>query len=269
VAASTPVKTVVLRQGPPPRGRSIASALAGVLGAILIVLSVFLATALPVPDVVLPQFQISYQNLVGPDLPEQSFAFTLAGGNDGRIHNFIYNVTDDNVYEIRVAVHFTDDVPASQPDVFTLTLFGPNGDLKGGPVQAKNQLGVRDNATYVPVPFVQTFSFDLQGHPPDAIVQGSADDTKDTVAARAETKAHVNTQGAWRVEVNLIQAGGCVPPTNHVPPATDDGPRYAACQAEARPSNPQGGSGVEDPGNSFTVGSFSYSRFTVSAEPLS
>jgi hypothetical protein len=268
-APGAPLPTVVLRAGPPPKSGRV-DGIVGVLGLVLLLSTVGLAVALPHRDVLPQQFKVAYVDELH-DLTQQSFAFK-AGSE--QTHDFLYEIPDDDVYLITVKYEFIDDLPASLPDQFSLRLYDPNGDPVGPDVVVVNLPAEPDPASgagpvvtdYRAVRLDAQFST-AKAKPADDIVEVQDQALNaTTLAQQLEAKAHLATQGTWKLRVSLLQAGGCPGPTD-----ADSANRRAACQAElqaAPDASPADVAAGRDAGNLFTVGVFSYSRFAPDVQKI-
>lgn len=254
----------MVRAGPPPPKRSYKEAVAGLLGLMLLVASGVLAVTLPEHTPVTPQFKVTFET-ERVDLPSQSYQFNVSS-EKGQRHDFLYNITHDDVLQIKVNVHFTDDLAASDPDTFRFELVDPSGNrqppdgILSNPVPRQNQ---SNPSQYDALMATATYTISLAQKPDDTIVDGSFEDTAESVAAEQSRLNRFNTNGTWKVKIFMVSAGGCPTPAP-LNPNPDDALRSANClNANSAQEDPR-----LDAGNLFTVGSFSYTRFTVNAERL-
>lgn len=270
-----PRPTVVVRAGPPPPSGRL-DAVLGAVGVLLLLSTVGLAVALPQKDVLPQQFKVTWVDEVR-DLTQQTFAFRVGGAN--ATHDFLYEIPDDNVALIAVQYGFADDLAASAPDQFSLRLYDPHGNQVGPEVVAINAPGSQVDPVAPPQPLpagslaaeYRAVRFDGQftvalPRPADDIVE-VADPTVDAAALgrQLEAQAHLDTHGTWKLRVALLAAGGCPPAANQ-----DAANRFAACRQEmtdAGASAEEAARGA-DPGNPFTVGVFSYSRFAPDIQKI-
>jgi hypothetical protein len=271
-AAAAPKPTVVLRAGPPPKtGR--ADAVIGAVGLVLLLSTVGLAVALPHKEVLPQQFKVVWGDTPN-DLISQSFAFSTAAAQ--RTHDFLYEVADDDAYLITVKYEFIDDVAASLPDQFSLRLYDPNNNAVGpevvavnSPADAENTLGTSPasfTTDYKAVRLDAQFSI-AQPKPSDDIVEVADQQlTADQLAQQLEAKARLATKGTWRLRVTLLDAGGCPDASGGKEAAN----RRLVCQQEMQAAGApqQDIAQGKDPGNPFTVGVFSYSRFAPDIQKI-
>ena len=276
-AVAEPRTTVVVK---PPRKRGWADAAFGVLGVLLLLASGWLAVALPVHEQLPPQFTVSFIPLAS-DLPSQKA--TLVEGV-ARTQEFSYEVPDDNVYQVQLAISLKDDKPASRPDRFIVELFRPDGERVGaaypvqtpetvlqnpppsGPPQLPPTVPEGPPAYVTPPGRSPTVIFAVGAKPEDAIVE-DLNRSADQVADDFARQFHADTKGTWKVKVTLNDAGDCADPP--APPTPEQALRHNLCMQETAPS--PGGSPQDagnDLGNEFTVGVFTYTRFAVTAEKL-
>lgn len=250
----------MLRPGPPPSKGGRWDLVAGAVGVVLLIVSAYLAVALPEEEVLPPQFKVDFPESTGhidPNPKEVEFNRTRY------IHDFFFNVTEDNVFSIELSVHFADGLAASDPDTFTVELYDPNQNPMGPPEILTNDPPVR-NATnpsrYDPLLKTATIRYPVGSLPEATVVEADLNATEESVTAAQERLNHFSTKGLWKVHVALTLFGDC-PSAVAGGPSSDTTVRAAACvQAN--------GGNTKDPGNLFTVGSFSYSRFTANAERL-
>ena len=256
---------VVVRPGPPPRKGKPWDLAVGVLGLLLLVASVVLANTMWVAEELPPQYKVSFVPQEGI-LDRQEFQFESSGSNFVA-HEFLFNITEDNVMEIKVNVYFTDDLAASDPDRFVVELVSPDGQAYPDFHELINDPAV-PNATnpsepYQPIQASATYSFGFVPKPQDTVVETDFNATEESVAADQERLNHFNTKGTWKVRAKFTP-GNCPTPT--VATANTDTAQRAAVCLQA--NSGRGNQAQFDPGNLFTVGSFAYSYFTVTAERL-
>jgi hypothetical protein len=256
--AEPPAKTVVLRPGPPKRQWK--EVVIGVLGILLIASTVVLAVRLPEETILPPQYQVTFP-VADVDLPSQTNYFDLS--EQGRRHDFLFNITHDNVVGIRINVHFQDDISASDPDRFNLELFDPNGNPLGNNV-IMNPVPQQNGTTYVAVQVAQTYTYGLRQKPDEVVVEADLNSTPELVRLEQARLNHFSTKGTWRLAVTLISAGGC-PLPSVANPNPDDVLRGSVCRQQTTGPGMESG---RDPGNALTVGYFSYTHFTTLAERL-
>ncbi|MFO1532329.1 MAG: hypothetical protein ABR562_01300, partial [Thermoplasmatota archaeon] len=256
--------------GPPPQRRTYRDIVAGILGLLLVAGAAALAVTLPKHDVLPPQFKVSFVEDTVDMRPSQTRNFTTANDTSAR-QDFLYEVPDDDITQFDINVYFTDDLPASDPDRFSVQLYDPDGNPQGGGITVmENAPPVRNaTATNPPTQYdAQQKSLRLQiplkAKPEDTVVEGDANATVDSIATGQEAMNRFTTHGTWKLHVALLKPGGCpTPSTTSASP--DDVVRGAACLEENRA---RGKDSKDDLGNAFTVGSFSYRRFAVLAETL-
>lgn len=273
--AAAPRPTVVLRAGPPPK-RGTLDAVLGAIGVLLLLSTVGLAVALPHKDVLPQQFKVAYLD-EAHDLTQQLFTFHT--GADVT-HDFLYEISANDTYLVTVQYEFKDDVPASAPDQFSLRLYDPHGNAVGPEVLSINAPGVQDNpltpppgvpvdaaaTDYKAVLFSGSFTVALPKPADDILEVADQSVTADQLAKDLEAKAHLDTQGTWKLRVTLLGAGGCTTPSA----SQDSANRFAACQQELQAANapPQDAAAGRDGGNPFTVGVFSYSSFAPDIQKI-
>lgn len=275
--APGPRQTVVVK---PPRKRGWVDAAVGVVGLLLLLASGWLAVALPVHEELPPQYTVSFVP-IATDLPSQK---GVLAEEVARTLEFQYEVQDDNVYQVQLAISLRDDKPASRPDRFIVELFRPDGErvgaaysvqtpetvLQNGPpaVPPQGPPPVPENTpAYVTPPGRSpTIIFSPFVKPEDAIVE-DLNRSAEQIAADLARQQHIPTKGTWKVKVTLNDAGDCATPST--PPTQEQLLRNSLCMQETAPGpggDPQ--EAGDDLGNEFTVGVFTYTRFAVVAEKL-
>jgi len=252
----------VVRAGPPPRSGRWREWTAAAIGVLLILSCGVLAVRLPKVDTLPPQYKVTFGTETH-DLPQQNATFSLTEG--ARNHDFLFDVPDDDVVLVRVSIHFVDNVPASDPDRFAVALYDPFDTPEGAPSLVSNPYPVQNQTVptqYDALPAVLTIPIALKAQPQDTIVTQD-NTTEDAVAAQQEALNHFGTKGSWRLHVTYVGSGDC--PQASAAARPDDVARSVACYDETSGNPQQAG---KDLGNDFTVGSFTYQRFTVSAKRL-
>jgi hypothetical protein len=255
-------QTVVLRAGPPPRRGRLADLASAILGVLLILASVVMANTMWERDVPPTQFLVKFP-ATQVDLPAQ-----VRDVRENADETFEFFVEHDNVHQITVNVHFQDDLVASDPDRFSVTLYTPNNDTLGADVLVVNDLALRnatDPSKFTPLRKNATFTVHIVPKPDERVVTGNDTDAPSAVAEREGALVHIQTRGTWTLRVNLFHAGDCPAPAVN-PPNPDLLLRASACSKENADAGRQ--DVRADPGNEFTVGSFSYSHFTAVAERI-
>lgn len=263
---AAPRRTVVLRVGgPAPKGR-VVDLVALIVGIALLLGCVALAQVLPDRSYLNPQFRLSYVDqsqevaTVSHDFLEGSAA----------TFDFTYEIEQDNVNSITVSIFFEDDYAFSNPDRFTLELVDPSGNLVGDQIAFESPRPLQEGTTLVaPDPDYTPVTFAVVEHPSEKIVVGLTHrETKEQVLAREEPQTRVATQGVWTVRVRLLNAGDC--------PAAQE-PEFSGLQAfycnfgdpnSIDPAATAGRAGGQDPGNPFSIQTFSYSWYTPVIEDL-
>jgi len=262
-----PRRTVVLRAGGPQDKGKGADVAAGVIGAILLLACIVLVVMLPHKDYAMPQFRLRFNDTTDDTTyGTQEFDFrTTAGG--ARQHDFTYQLPDDT-QAVTVVVEFTDDVPASLPDHFTVEMTDPNGNPVGVKYDIVNDPPTHDanpqdwltnpglatawNATLAQ----QRYPFALADHPQEKVVPGlSHTEVKEQALARLAPQYRLHTAGTYTVRVKLVEALGCPQPA----PDTDAN-QVAACRNE----QPNG----EDTGNLLRVTQFIFTTIKPVVEDL-
>lgn len=252
----------MLRAGPPPNRGGLRDLIIGVVGALLLLGTILMAVALPVRDVLPPQFKVSYVDVQDP---RSSLNFTFSNTESSRVHDFLYEARSDNVYRIDVTITFKDDKAASDPDRFQVQLYDPGGNQVGIDVPAANVDGTQDPAfplQYRAESYGAPLTFSPALKPQDAIVQAAPTISAKQLETQLEAKSHIDTKGVWKLRVTLLQAGGCPVPAPGSAPSGEELARATACQQETQATN------GKDPGNDFTVGSFTFDSFEPVAEKL-
>lgn len=263
--AERPRRTVVLRPGGPKDRGKAADVVTGVIGALLLLASVFLVQWLPNKEYALPQFSVTFPQSQTEN-PQPGFEFTTEEG--GRNHDFTYELPD-NVHSVTMVLYFRDDNrPASLPDRFRVELFDPSGNPVGPRTDLVNAPPVY-NASANPPTYeageitTPRISIPLGIHPEDRIVQGlSHREVAEQVKARLAPQFHLGTAGTWTVRVSLVNAGNCP-----AAPGDSDTPRdqFVFCRMTPGPQPNDG----TDPGNLFAIENLIFTTYTVEVEELS
>lgn len=257
--AAGPRRTVVLRPGGPKDKGKAGDVVIGAIGALLLLLSVFLVQYLPDKEYALPQFSVTFLEPPAIENPTQNFTF--AKTEDARTHEFQYEFPD-NVHSITMVLYFADEnMPASLPDQFRVELFdplgtpvGPRTDVVSGPPRFNQGTNEYDPGVITS----PRLSIPLGLLPEDQIVQGLSHlEVAEQVQARLAPQYHLPTAGLWTVRVTMVNAGDC-PPS----PAPPDTQQYLFCRRDA----PEDG---VDPGNVFTIENVFLNTYTVQVEELS
>lgn len=236
-----------MRAGPRRGGkRAWVDVALGVLGVLLLVLTVLLFSLLPQDPPVIPQFEVSFEETVIEGDP-QSAEFA-----EGDATTFTYPYEGDNLYQVGVTFAWTDDVASSLPDTFRIELVAPNGTTVAGPVEHTNlSPDVDDDATpptYQARPVQKTVRVDLAPRPSTQVIAGdSPTDTLEDVEPGIKERFARGGEGEWRVVVTLVEAGDCPDPSGF------DLTRFTTCQTES------GGGG--DTGNDFQVSLVTFTKY--------
>ncbi|HUR62253.1 MAG TPA: hypothetical protein VM286_07835 [Candidatus Thermoplasmatota archaeon] len=203
-------------------------------GAALVALAVVLVVALPRPEVVPPQFRVTFPE-EPTSLPGGSLA--LGGGGEG---DLAIEVPGENLTRVVLTLLVQDDLPASEPDRFEVEVRGPDGSTRlgvasatPGPV-ADGQVPPRYSAPGRILELVAVWS-----QPPrEGFVDGHPGDSVQSVAERVASERATAPAPQWTMHARLLAAGPC--------PGPDlDAPRAAAC----RQASPTGA----DDGNPLVV----------------
>lgn len=258
---------MVLRAGPPPERKSQRDLIVGVIGA-LILLASLIVPAVPgllwQPTVLPPQYKVSFGD-VRTDLPARSQYIDAPGSGANASFRFEYEVPEDNVHTVTLFLHFQDDLNASDFDKFRIEVKDPFGSTFAAEFMQSDPPGVNatDPTRYDSPQERATFVYALRPKPQDTIVDGNLNSTEESTAAEQEALNRLNTKGTWVVTVTAVETRGCPTPGS----GADLLARAAACRRE----NQDKGAPApydRDRGNLFTIGTFSYTRFTVSVEKL-
>lgn len=217
---------VVVREGPSKKRPIIVDSIVGVLGAILLILSIVLVNALPEEDVRDPQYKVSFNNDLGPAqvFSSPDPAFMTAGD----VLSFEFDVVDHSVHRVVVGLTLREDYPATLPDEFSLEIEAPNGTVyvyDGDPIQTlptgPNPAPPEERSpptqfyvttTEAGLSSLQDFSFNLRPPPKDffEIVPAEEDLELFEVRERVREKVHNDdTIGTWTVRLGLVRAGDC------------------------------------------------------------
>ncbi|MGB0652785.1 MAG: hypothetical protein ACPGQL_06250 [Thermoplasmatota archaeon] len=263
-----PRKTVVLRAGgPKPKGGGAVwrDRVIGVLGALLLLASVLLVEALPQDPVVLPQFQVTFPDEVGPPASASLVPFA-----EGETQVFEFPVEHANVHTLTVVVGWTDDVAASDPDRFRVRLLNPEGEqvaekiLENAAPRYNDPAGPNPDPNrplFEALPFSERIGYAPTSRPGSTIVEAvSTSETPEEAQRRIAPDYAGDAEGTWSVEVTLLAAGDC---------EFNPGPLPLGIPLCGDPSAPTGdGAGDNDPGNTFSVQLFTYSHYEVSVAAL-
>ncbi len=257
-------RTVVVRAGPPKKRGSRLDAVVGVLGAALVVFSALLVQILPEEEIVLPQFQVSFEEVPGPDQPTSRDAFA-----EGETKAFEYLIEEDSITAITFTIGWEDDVAASEPDQFRVRLIDPDGvevltKLHANAAARRNAEPQGGEPMFVADPFEARLGYSPNSRPQSLIVEGvSRSETADDVLERVAPDYVAGGAGVWTIEVTLVDAGDCS--TNDlglvpVPLCTDP-----AGNPIGSPDDPAN----HDTGNEFAVTLFTYTRYEPVVTALS
>ena len=258
---------MVLRAGPPPERKSRRDLVVGIIGA-LILLASLIIPAVPgllwQPTVLPPQYKVSFAD-VRTDLPARSQYIDAPGTGPNASFRFEYEVPEDNVHTVTLFLHFKDDLNASDFDKFRIEVADPfGGTFAAEYMQSEPPTANATDPTRYDSPQKRaTLVFALRPKPQDTIVDGDFNSTEESTAAEQEALNRINTKGNWSVTVTSVETRGCPAPGS----SADLLARAAACRRE----NQDKGAPApydRDRGNLFTIGTFSYTRFTVSVEKL-
>ncbi len=269
-APGSPRPTVVLRVGPSKRRGRIADISTGVVGLVLLVAAVLMLDILPVEDLPPNEFRVTFIP-VTTNMTLQVHRLT----EDAQNYDFIFNITEDDVYQIDLRLSFHDDIAASGPDQFRYEVYRNDGESADQPESLTNAPGRLQNGTnnnFEAITANAAHSITLTPKPQDAIVAAIPGATEQAVERELLAKNHLLTKGTWKVHVTLVVAGDCerptASPTAPTVPSADEIARFADCLQEARAAGNSEADSDQDFGNDFTVGVFSYTRFVVHAEKL-
>lgn len=225
----------------------------GIAGGLLLVLAVVLFAVVPQDEPVPPTFQVRY-------VPTET---TVAIGEThtfGEMETIEVPVTIDQetVHRIAFTVRWTDDIAASDPDVFNFVIVSPEGErvtepkiIGNDPPNATSQSPIGTPTTgYTAVPMELVIERSIAAPPRDGPVPGEHLN-EDAANARARLYEDLVTypSGAWELAVYLDDAGDC-------PSPQADPERAFACAAETSGSN-------ADDGNSLEVVSVTYTTYDV------
>jgi hypothetical protein len=250
-----PRRAVVVQAAPPKRDPRPRIDLAiGVIGLLLLILTVALFSLLPQDDPPLPQFEVTFQETRDEDGQVRDHFFL-----EGDTHDFVFPYEGGNLYEVMVAFEWTDDVPSSMPDTFEVSLVDPSGEVVMGPREFTNpQPRFDDDAalpTYQAMAARHTVRHDLALRPSTEVVTAvSHDESMEDVQVRMDQEFARGGDGDWILRVRLVEAGDC--------PEAGGGDirRILTCQAET------GGEG--DPGNPFQVVLVTFTKYDPIVAPL-
>ncbi len=260
---SGPRRTVVVRAGPPKKRGSRVDAAVGVAGVILLVVSVMLVDVLPEEEIILPQFQVSFEDIPGPQEPTRRETFA-----EGETRNFEYLIEEKSITSITLTVAWEDDMPASEPDQFRISLIDPNGievvsqlhENSPGTQQIDPATG---QITYLADPFEVRLAYSPNSRPQAAVVEGKTpSETAEEVLARVAPDFVAGGDGVWTVKATLVRAGDC---------EIDSGlgvPIPACADSNANPIGDPSNPGDHDQGNDFAVTLFTYTRYEPVVTPL-
>lgn len=191
-------------------------------GAVLVVAAVVLVVALPRPEVLPPQFRVTY-----PEEPT-----TLPGGTlqlkDGGEGDLPIDVAGANLTRLVVTVQVQDDLPASDPDRFELDVRGPD-QASHAHVASATPAPETDGQTppgyRAPGRVVELVAVWAQP-PREGFVDGAKGETPGMVGARVASQHAAPPATQWSLHVLLASAGACPGPTL-------DAPRAAACHRDS------------------------------------
>lgn len=272
-------KVVVVREGPDRRRPILIDAAVGIVGALLLLGSIVLVDVLPEDEVVEAQYRANFgegseefntvrsQDLLGRPLAE------------GETLQADYDADFANIFRVDVGVYLEDDLPATNPDAFLMTLVAPNGTeypyTTSGIATIPNEEDA-DSNSYRPIPgqTPRILSFNLAAKPSSYFftatdLLGEPGDFQlfEIKAALEARHNNPSTAGTWQVLLTLQDAGDC--------PATDpfgtDLNRAVRCPVDNQQRFAQGTAQGDaqnasvDSSNHVTISTVTFSYFAVLA----
>ncbi len=228
----------------------------GVAGVVLLVASVLLVGVLPEEEVILPQFQVSFQEAPGPEQPTRREMFA-----EGETKAFEYLIEEHSITSITFTIAWEDDVPASRPDSFRVRLLDPDGvevltKLHANTAATRNTDAAPGEPMFVADPFEARLGYSPNSRPQALIVEGKTrTEGAEEVLARVGPDYVAGGEGIWTIEITLVDAGDC--DTNDLGllalPVCSD-PDGSPLGDQSDPTN-------QDTGNEFAVTLFTYTRY--------
>lgn len=201
----------------------LGSWIAGIIGILLLIGAFALVAILPEDDKPLPQFEVTFTE-------ERT---NIAGANlaiiEGTTVEFPIDYAGSSLFGIAISFEWQDDLAASLPDSFNVSLSHPNGTVVFGPKELTNAQPSQGEqpGTYVASQESRVISFSLAPRPSTEILSAlSHDETLASVEERAKSLGG-DPAGVWTLQIELSDAGDC--PT----PESLDSMRAIACRAEA------------------------------------
>jgi hypothetical protein len=241
-------KVVLLRKG--KAAKMIGSWAAGIFGVMLLLAAIALVGILPDEDKPLPQYEVTFTEQRS-EIPGETI--TLA---EGLSADFAIDYTGESLFGMAISFEWQDDIAASLPDSFHVSLEHPNGTVVFGPKELTNaQPTAGEQAgTYIAARESRVISFNLAPRPSTEILSAEThDEPIASVEARAKS-LEGDPAGAWTLTITLTTAGDCPAPESL------DSMRAIVCRTEAT-------DGI-DAGNEIKIIGVDFIEYYTTVTPL-
>lgn len=260
-----PRRTVVLRPGGPQPQKKKGDLIACIIGILLLLGSVVLVQVMPDNDYVNPRYKLSFP-AGGGEYPSFIADYTESTANT---QEKIYDLPNDNIVSIAVQVGFYDNYSASKPDLFRVTLYDPDGNTVGDNQIANPPAIGKINGTAYEFEAIIGFArwnFIIAPTPQEEIVEGARrNETQQEALERLEPLTHIVTKGAWRLKIELLEAGDCPTPQD---PEYDPAAEYACLYGQVDENDLLTPPSPQDTGNRFTIENFVWSYYATCVETM-
>ncbi len=258
----------------------------GAIGAVLILVAVLLVNVLPEEDIIDPQYRADYEGFVVEDPTSfRSIDQDLPNGvlplGEANAMMIPLEVKHNNAYEIVGQFFFLEDREETLPDIFTIELLDPDGNVvqRSNPQSTLETCDFQDlnpGEVYTPGVYYVTcesqsnrVAFNLGGKPASEIftLESGANSTlADAEAAILQRDTRLTT-GTWHFRIWLTEVGQCpsaTPPVGSLPSQSNQR-RATLCRLAVDQQNQDEGTlgGPDDPGNKFVLSRFEYTYYDI------